>query len=462
MLKRSLLVLCFVFNFNLLADENMERIPVESKCDEEVMRCTYVPQNLTARVLSQRIKGILKPDDILLPTEGYVKVENNIIAYWFFNEELRTRFEGLLPLMDVLEDFVPSHLVQLTTEIFSMSEDGLNNVEATLSHAGSDTTDVPDFDILNTGGLLDLTLNVSSNLLGAVMGSQSTRKESTKMTKVVQLIPNLAGVNYSRTTNIYVSPTPGFVKEEQAGLTIGGTVSINGADPNLVIVRDYSFRYGVHRIGGEANDQVTVLSITNPQLYLYNGTSSMIVSSHTEETTRGTNWGVLSFGRNSSKTFSKLMVVTRAKAISFENYRRDMSRFSELSLFRTFGENQVNKLPSSTVSVNKVLESIQPYAYMTHSGDRIIGFKLDPKLASKDLIKKDIQISVRGGGIKMKKYRSVENLMLSGFKFDSLTERYLGRSKVKIKITLKRNGARLGDNVKKTIYYDPDRNTFLN
>ncbi len=442
--------------------EDFQRSPGKLECQEQLMRCTYISQNLSARTLASRIKAVLKPGDVLLPSEGFITVESrSVLSFWFYDEELRNRFEGLLPLLDVLEAGVPSHLVQLTTEIYSRSDEGLSHSDASIGAASSDSGDAPDWDILNDGGILDLSLTVSSRLLSAVLGTTVGRKETSRVTKVVQLIPNLSNIGYERTTNIYISPTAGVVKDEKAGLTLGGTVSINRGDSNLVLIKDYSFNYGVLNPGTEdgKDDRVTILKVSNPALYLYEGIATMVVSSNTSVVTRDNSWGLFSFGRERTKVFNKLMVVTRAKTMTFDNYRDEMSRFSRLSLFRKFPESMVERLPQSTASIESVLSSMKPYAYRLSNGDSVLGFKLDEKLAAKNNIKKTIEVEVKGGGLRMKKMRSIENLMLSGFKFDALSGRYQDRAKVKLKIELKVHNSR--DRVKKTLYYDPDRNVFF-
>lgn len=442
--------------------EVFQRTPGKIECQENLMRCTYIAQNLSARTLASRVKAVLKPGDVLLPSEGYITVEStSVLSFWFYNEELRDRFEGLLPLLDVLEAGVPSHLVQLTTEIYSLSEEGLSHIDASIGAASSDSGDAPDWDILNDGGILDLSLTVSSRLLSAVLGTNVGRKETSRVTRVVQLIPNLADISYERTTNIYVSPTAGVVKDEKAGLTLGGTVSINAGDSSLVLIKDYSFNYGVLNPSNEdsSNDRVTILKVSNPSLYLYEGISTMVVSSNTSVVTRDNSWGIFSFGRERSKVYNKLMVVTRAKTMTFDNYRQEMSRFSQLSLFRTFSESMVDRMPENSVSVEAVLNSLKPYTYRLSNGDAVIGFKLDEKLASKSNIKKTIEVEVKGGGLRMKKMRSIENLMLSGFKFEPLSGRYMSKASVKIKVELGVHDSRT--RIKKTLNYDPDRNVFF-
>jgi len=468
-MKAFILTLVLLLNTSLFAQggigptgEVFERTPGKIECQEQLMRCTYIAQNLSARTLASRVKAVLKPGDVLLPSEGYVTIEStSVLSFWFYSEELRDRFEGLLPLLDVLEAGVPSHLVQLTTEIFSLSDEGLSHIDASIGSATSDSGDAPAWDIINEGGVLDLSLTVSSRLLSAVLGTSVGRKETSRVTRVVQLIPNLANINYERTTNIYVSPTAGVVKDEKAGLTLNGAVSINAGDSNLVLVKDYSFNYGVLNPSeeGDSKDRVTILKVSNPQLYLYEGISTMVVSSNTSVVTRDNSWGLFSFGRERSKVFNKLMVVTRAKTMTFDNYRNEMTRFSRLSLFRKFPDSMIDRMPNSKGSVSQVLSSLTPYAYRLSNGDSVIGFKLDEKLAAKDIVKKTIQVEIKGGGLKMKKMRSVENLMLSGFKLDSLSPRYMTKAKVKLKIELAIHGSR--EKVKKTLYYDPDRNVFF-
>ncbi len=441
---------------------DMQRDAGKIECRNEVSRCTYSTQHLTARTLVSRIEAVLKPGDIITPKEGYVSVEGlKVISYWFYNEELKTRFEALLPLLDVLEDGVPSHLVQLTTEIYSLSDRGLKSIDASISSAGGDAQDGPDWDFSDLGGILDMNLNVGTKLLSMLLSGSVTRSESSQVTKVVQLIPNFAGVNYKRTTKIYISPTAGSVKEEEAGLTIGGTVSINARDNNLVTIKDYNIKYGVLKPGldDSDNDQVTILNVSNPQLYLYKDVNTMIVSSQTSTTMNDRGFRFFGFGASKSKTFSKLMVVTRAKAIKFDDYRKEMKKYADLDLFKTFSETQVDNMPAKNSNIEAVLNSLKPYTYMTTSGRRLVGFRLDPKFAAKDNIKRNFDISIRGGGIKMKKTRSVENLMLSGFKFDEFSERYLSKSRFKIKIKLKEfNGT---GSYSQKFYYDPERNVFI-
>jgi hypothetical protein len=156
------------------------------------------------------------------------------------------------------------------------------------------------------------------------MGSSKVKEESLKVTTISQLIPNRAGINYSNTSKVYISPpNSGVVKEEKAGLEIGGTVSISSRENDLVVVKDYGLTYGI--IEPIANgERVNILSLNNPELYLVKGTSSLVVSSVTMEVGNRTEYSAVSFGRKKDKNFNNVMIITRAVAIDFNCYVNEM------------------------------------------------------------------------------------------------------------------------------------------
>lgn len=444
----------------------LEREPSAVDCNDEVKRCTYITQNVNARKLLTTINTIMFPGNILSPSEGYINVESlKKLSFWFESEDMLARFVALIPLLDRFEDFVPSDLVQITTEVFSLSEGSLSSLDAQISSGSSNPgDDTPDWSFTTGNGALDLALKVGTNFLSSIIGSRSVKEETSRITKVTQLIPNFGGINYNHTTNVYVSPTAGVVKDEKAGLTIGGNVSINAQDPDLILVKNFSFRYGIITKGDSegAADRVTVLNVTNPELYLVKGTSSIIVSSVTSESSSTGTWRLLGFGRSKNKLQSKIMVVTRATSIDFNKYIRDLKKLREReSVHMTFSNEQTRNMPTTDVELSKVLKAIKPYSFYSTNGDRKVGFTIDKKLARASNIKKTIQIKFKGGGVKGDKHLTVANLMLSGFKFPDFKAKYLDKSYFKLTIYLKKFKASLRDRVKTVLYYNPETNKFI-
>lgn len=467
-----------IISFSLLAyvsvksaeQPQMQRAPQKVECNDEIKLCTYVVQNLTGRELVAKINAIVFPGSILSSSEGVINVKSlKEITFYINDPELRSRFIAIIPLLDVFDDFAPSSLVQLTTEIYSLSEGGLTELQAEVTAATTNpASDIADVAIKTmTGGAVDLGLRIGTNFLSSVLGSRKVKERSSKITTVTQLIPNFASINYSHNTNIYVSPTAGVVKDEMSGININGSVSISGSDSDLVLIKDYSFKYGVVESGATpTSDRVNMLSFSNPQLYLVRGISSLLISSVTRTTTDKTETGILSWGKTKNELQSKIMVITRAEAISFQSFITDLKKIRTLELHREFTQIEKDSFPNNELEMTEVLNHVKPYAMFSPSGDRILGFRLDFKDARISNIAKNIEISIKSGslfkagGLKQKRILSVENLMLSGIKFDdTLTSKELNQAKVKITIELKLFNS--NDKTTTTLFYNPETNKFI-
>jgi hypothetical protein len=472
-LKSLAMVLILTLGVNSFADEIpaiMQRDPGKVDCNDELKRCTYVVQNLTAKELIAKLNSNVFPGSFLSPSEGFIVVENlKKINFYINDEALRMKFISLIPLMDVFEDFVPSSLVELTTEIYSMSESASTEIQAKLTSSDTNpANDIADGVVTAlAGGASAIGIKIGTNLLASILGSKKIKEQSSKISTVTQLIPNLAGINYSQSTTLYVSPKgSGVVKEQEAGLTFGGAVSISASDSDLVLIKDYSLKYGViDPASVEGNERVNLLSISNPQLYLVKGTSSVLVSTVTTEERTRRELGAISFGKNKDKLQNQILIVTRAEAISFRSLIADLKKVRTLELHRQFTAEEKAKFPSNELTIEEVLSHVKPYSFFTVSGDRILGFMLDKNDARNTNINKNIEISVKNGStftkgsIDQKIILSVENLMLSGLKFDTLSPKDIDQSKVKIKLGLKVFNQ--SASVNKILYYNPETNKFI-
>jgi len=465
----SLLNVTILLNFSIaneIPDTGIQRTPGKVDCNDELKICSYVAQNITSRDLISKLNANLFPGSILSPSEGYLTSDGiKKINFYINNEAMRLKFISAISLMDTLEDFDPSDLVLLTTDIFSLTDSGLTNLQASLVNANASTSEIANWAISSAfGGPAGLALKLGTNLLSSLLGSNKVKEESSKLTTISQLIPNQAGINFSNTTKVYISPgSSGVVKEEQAGLTIGGTVSISARDNDLVVIKDYNLSYGVVGAGGQ-NEKVNILSISNPQLYLVKGTSGLLVSSLTVEENSKTTTSSVSFGKTKGKTQNKIMIVTRAESINFKDFVNEMKKTRTMELHQQFSEEEKAKLPTNEIDLNSVLENIVPLAYFTTSGDRVLGFKLDQKDARLNNISKNIEILVTSGGIfsrglKQKIILPLESLMLSGLKFAPLKPKELKKTSVDIRLSMKEYSG--SASIEKTLHYNPETNKFF-
>lgn len=444
----------------------IQRLPGKVDCNDEVKICSYVSQNITGRELIAKLNANLFPGSILSPSEGYIITDGlKKINFYINNEETRLKLIATIPLMDTLEDFDPSDLVLLTTEIYSLSEGGLSSIQASLVQANDPASEIADWVISSAlGGPTGVALKIGTNLLSSLLGSTKVKEESSKVTTISQLIPNQGGINYSNTSKIYISPeSSGVVKEEQAGLTVGGTVSISSRDNDLVLIKDYNLTYGVVE-DGSVNQRVNILSINNPQLYLVKGTSSIVVSSITNEEVSRTEYSAVSLGKTKGKSFNKIMIVTRAEAINFKEFVAEMKKSRQMELHQHFTKEEKEKLPKSEINIEDVLNNITPMAYFTTSGDRVLGFRLNAKDARISNISKNIEVTVKTGsilspGMKQKVILPLESLMLTGLKFDSLTQKELKKASVSITVALRVFSG--SEKITKVLLYNPETNKFF-
>lgn len=449
----------------LSTNQVMQRSPSKVDCNEEIKICSYVAQNITGRELIAKLNANLFPGSILSPSEGFLNTDGlKKINFYMSNEDLRLKVIAAIPLMDTLEDFDPSDLVLVTTDIFSLTEGGLSNIQASLVNTNDTTSELAEWVISSAFGPTGMALKIGTNLLSSLLGSSKVKEESSKVTTISQLVPNLAGINYSKTSKIYISPpASGVVKEEQAGLSVGGTVSISARDSDLVLIKDFNLTYGVVEAAG-VGERVNILSVNNPQLYLVKGTSSLIVSSVTMGQSNRTEYSAVSFGKKKEKLMDKIMIVTRAEAVNFKDFVNDMKKMRLSDLHQKFSKAEMEKFPKTEIQIEEVLGHVIPYSYFTVAGDRVLGFKLDARDARLNNIAKNIEITVKSGklfasGIKQKKILELENLMLTGFKFDNLPLKELKKAVVDIELTLKVFNS--DETVSKTLYFNPETNKFI-
>ncbi|MEK6626777.1 MAG: hypothetical protein AABY86_17550, partial [Bdellovibrionota bacterium] len=176
-------------------DPSLERQAGQATCQPELNVCSYLAQNLTARELMGRILPVMFPDMPLDPREGYVQRETlKKIIFWFNNDKMRQRFSSLLPHFDTMEDFVPTSMINLTTEIYAVTDEALTEISATLGmgasiglpSTGATTTGTPAGLNLSVG----LSYGIANYSLSMALTAQRILNRVTRVTSVQQVVPN--------------------------------------------------------------------------------------------------------------------------------------------------------------------------------------------------------------------------------------------------------------------------------
>lgn len=477
-MKKLLPVLLLLNSLSVFADEtpvtpvtpvSLERPAGKIDCNHQVQRCVYISQNITANDLMIKLNASAFMNGGISPTLGHIDVMGvKTLSFYIFDTELLNRVISLIPLLDTFEDFDPSTLVLVSTDIFSMTDSAFSEMEAQITASTNNPAgEIVDWVIKSfTTNTAAIGATISSNLLNSLLGSKKIKEESTKVITTSTLVSNLTNINYSQLSDVFISPTSGIVKSSQAGIAISGVVSISANNPDQIMIKNYGLKYGVIVPGQDAaNNRVNVLDISNPQVYLTKGFSTMLASSYLSESTTNRNLSIISFGKKVDQIQNKLIIVTRAEPIKYSDYVSDLKKTADLSLHPVFSKEEIEKMPLDVVSIENLLNDLKPYAFFTATGDRVLGFKLNPSNARKDNIKKNIEIDVKSGStfkkgsIDLSKLLPVESLMISGLKLGNLSSKDLDKKYLKIKISLK--VFREDIKVTKELYYNPETNKFL-
>ncbi len=431
--------------------QNLELKPGIPRCQEELKICSYTTQNIAARALIARVNAVLFPSEPLDPREGYInRLSAKEITFWFNGDELRQRFIAIVAQLDVLEDFTPGPLIAFETEVFAITEEGLINLHGSLglSNIGANAPTNPNAGFTAAFGVGNFTLAVS---LSAVL----SKGQAHKITTVRQILPNLASLNFKHTSKIFISPTPGQIQEQEIGIKIGGELSLARNGDRRVLAHNYNLFYGVEERHPIDGPRVNALEFTTPELVLDNGISHTLVSLNGFNSSRMVGIGLpMSF--NSSNMRTKLLVITRAQAISYDEFIEENRRLRQFQLRTSFSEDEVAAFPPDELTLSQVLNEIKTYSHLTLSGEQILGLKLDAALARKSTYKRVVRVTIKAPGYKQQAVRSIEQLMLAGIKLDTLPPKILAKNIIPFTITFKTfPGFKLFPTQRVKIYYNP-------
>ena len=465
MLKSLALSLIFTFSFitsaNFATANELIRDSKAPTCHEALKECRYTVQNLTsARQLITRVSAVMFPDAPLDPREGFMTpVTYKELVFWFESAELRQRFIALVPRFDAYEDFIPSALILFETEIYAISNEGITNLEASLGLSSTAPTSTP----TGTGIDLGFAINygVASLNLSVSLTAVRSRGQATKLTTVKQIVPNYADLNFSHITNVYIAPTPGQFEKQEAGLRVSGGMSISNESRNQVVVHDFNLYYGIEvpPLLTTGTSRVSALSYGTPELVLEKDMNYLLVSSNGFETSRVAGLGLPSSFRSTVRN-AKLLIITRAKAFSYDEFLEEVRQLRRFNTVTQFSQEQIAAFPDSPVSEKALLSSISASAKTTLDGERILTLKLQKELARIANFNKVYDIKISAKGFKQRVVRKTDQLMLQGIVIDKLPEELLRSPVIKFTIKFRALGRKFGSNKTVKLYFNPETNEF--
>lgn len=478
MMNKVLVLLFSIFlNITLFAEDfegpSLNRDVEKPVCDVEVKRCVYYTSNITGRQFVTRVTTQLFPQQSIFFTDGsYLEVESgNTVVFWFEEDEILKRFKLLIPYVDALESFKPVDMVKVTTEIVEMTETGLKNLRAqitavTMRTPGSLGNFSGGISDANNG---DLSFNIPLKTvdLSVVLGASSVRRHTKRAITNESYITNFENINFSDTTFVPFEGPSGIL-EKQTGLTINGSVSIERDNSDLVKISNFDLKYEKSVVNPVDDTMMSVNStdVDRASMFLYRGLTQTTVKSISSASSTDGGIQLNGFNRSTGEEYNKLLILVRAESISQDDIAGEARRIADSVIRGNFTDQQIRNFDTTPVEIDEVLEDIKPFSRFGTTGERIIGFKLNPELARDENYKKRFDIKIRGGGIKQEANRSLEELMTRGLVLSDIRQRYLDKKYIKIKVSFKEfikgprgNTRPLFKRV--TLYYNPQTNKFI-
>lgn len=432
------LLIFLSWSLNLFAIE-LEHAPGEVACDDKTRVCTYIARNVDAGTFISKITRIMfPPGEFLNPQDGYFHADGSDKVLFYFKggaeSELHQRFVGLIPMIDSFDDFDLPAYVQVSVEVYTITDTGLTELALETSRFSEEV------DGGTNQGLLEFAIDVGSKLVKAVFATQKQKKQIHRLTRVTQIIPNMRSINFSHITKLYVAPNSVTTKEETPGLVLQTKASISKRNNDIVELSNFNLTYGVQNKMEGTQPTVTTLQFSIPEIQIERDRSIVLVSSQTLEISKNSGWDLngqgINLGKGSETAQAKLLLVTSARALTPQELAGEAQNPSLSATKKGFTAEEVKSLPVTSVPMNELLQSLNPYTIITATNDRFLMVRLSRELAGQDNVKKYVTVKISGGGIDQEETLTVEELMLKGLRLQPMSAEALADDLVKFKIKI--------------------------
>lgn len=425
---------------------------------DDIGYCYYTLQNIPkAQTLAKKIEQTVLQGVPMLPGEGVLEPlgENEkVLVFYSSDGDVLAKMKSVIPLLDTNESFATTTMVELKTEIYEINETGLTNLGAEISNlkVGYDIGDLANGGggASSDGGFgVDLKLGIVT--LSGLISAERSKGNMIRRGTIVKAVPNLSDISYSDKMSVYAAPGVGstFVSQN-AGLTLGGRVSVNAADPSLVNIKDFSLEYGT--LVGE--DRVNIVSIPYENLILKEGAAFPLVSSASMGTMETTTAKFFGLGKKTVTENSKLMVFTSVKVYTWDEYIESIRDLIIVGK-QNFDQEEVDAMPEACPYLEDIFNDAELIAKRDSVGDPMLSVALKKDYACPSNIKTRVKVKIRGEGIDKdanEHITTIERLMHIPLRIEGIKRSKFQEPELKFTIRLESLGAEEAEAKLKTIF----------
>jgi hypothetical protein len=440
-------------------------------------RCIYTVQNLpNASKLLEKIRSTVFNDGFG-PTpgtgkdDGMLHASGDELTFWHNNKNKLKAIKTAIKYFDGLEKFDTRPKVKIRVEVYSITEEGHSNLEGSLEnfiHSVASLAGAVEI-AKAASGIIGIQGSFDHTSLSLAINAGRFNNDIKTLYSAETTARNYSSFNLEEKVNIHIEPTPGQKVLEESGFSVSGReVSIAGTEKKIIKIEGLSLFHGVLDEGGESDnfkridDTVSALKRYYNVLDLKDGAPQILVTSDLVYKEKKRSFSIFDFNLKNENRHKKLMVVISARSVAFDGVTSEDQDELNLRKSLTFTQQEVVEFPRDNLSLEELFESLSIESHFLESRELSMRIKLDKELARKNNIKKGVEVKISGAGYKVKKMVTAESLMLSGFVLPTVAPKnykHFNDGMVELKVKLSPFGG--GRSVKKTFYYIPQTNEFI-
>lgn len=431
--------------------------------------CTYTIQNLAnVNELARKTVQTLFQGRPLIYPDGIIEAFGNNDQTLIFSHSdpaKMNQMKNLIPSLDTRESFSPSEVVRIKADIYEVTETGLNNIGAGISNLrfGTGVNEGLDDSIVASGGPqgLGLDLRAGALELSAFINREKANGHLRRVTQVRGDSYNLNNFSFSDITTVYQAPGAGTsISQEEEGIKINAKVSVNAENQNTVVLRDFNFYYGEGfdraTPSGGVTRAVNKITIPAQRLILQEGIMIPIISENIQFESTLRSRGFLSFGNESERVSTRLLIFISADVLSWNEYISELNSINVQNR-SSFTAQERESLPTACPNESDVLKAVNLHAVRGEDGAPVLSFSLDKSVACKTNLNKRIYVDIEGGGIPgsaNEAVRTLEQLIHSPVMIQGVPDSTYRRSYVQFSLMLQYFNRRRTATFHK-LYYSP-------
>lgn len=404
---------------NILKNGGLERPPSQPQCNEVKQECRYlVVNNSVDNILRLLQTSVFKGNSVTASDDGYLSNDGPDVIIFGVTEktgEGKRLYEELkvaIPSFDHFEIPSDKPWIRVYVKVFAITQAALQSFEFGLKGMsfGGDYGKEKTFTAGSPTSDVDMSLNMGLAQIKAAMRLGRSNSSITQIDQFERDILINELLDYRAYKQVFIAPTTVTERELKIGLQIGGRMTILSGERNDVSIEDFGLEYST--AGFDPRDGVNITSF-NGKLILAPNVETAVIGAKKILIDSDKSVGLFGVKKRKGKEERHLMVSIKVIPMTYSEKMDKLRKQDPKQFAVEFNQAEVAALPATpTISVTEAFRNLEAYSESLTNGETLLGFRLDPKAASKQNLNDLIDIEIKGLNIPVKDTRTLQSLMV--------------------------------------------------